>query len=399
LAGFQVTAIGRFWVTAEVEWVVIRTQCLKQAEVTDREWKREQRWIYYDRQTYRIYAQDTTGGHSAGVVLTAEGKHGLAGQNRVPLVEVRVTDGLWLMNKAALLQLEHFNKSNALAWALTMGLFATPVVYSDKEWSQIMGDSYYIQLAPGDRFGWTEPEGHVFQIASDNLTRLKDEIYRVCYLMNQAGGPQVSPSQSGLSKQRDFGVTQEILRSYGDTVKEGIRQVLQQINLARQDEVRVDVSGLDEFDIGDFGAELDDAKRLLDLGIQSDTLKQQLFKRLALKYFCDIRQDVKTRLWRRSTPVSRKQIKGGGTVDEPVRDGMNVETIVQRAVQEYMRQDVSKREPAYKAELQEERRRREQLEKRLNDVVAESQRNRKVAEEAERTSAIRTELQKRLCRK
>ncbi len=53
-------------------------------------------------------------------------------------------------------------------------------------------------------------------------------------------------------------------------------------------------------------------------------------------------------------------------MDEPVRDGMNVETIVQRAVQEYMRQDVSKREPAYKAELQEERRRREQLEKRLN---------------------------------
>ena len=36
------------------------------------------------------------------------------------------------MNKAALLQLEHFNKSNALSWALTMGLFAMPVVYSDQ---------------------------------------------------------------------------------------------------------------------------------------------------------------------------------------------------------------------------------------------------------------------------
>ena len=73
---------------------------------------------------------------------------------------------------------------------------------------------------------------------------------------------------------------------------------------------------------------------------------------------------------------------------------MDVEAIVQRAVQEYMRQDVSKKEPAYKAELQEERRRREQLEKRLNEVVEESARNRKSAEEAERTTAIRTELQK-----
>lgn len=81
-------------------------------------------------------------------------------------------------------------------------------------------------------------------------------------------------------------------------------------------------------------------------------------------------------------------------MDEQQRDGMNVDGIVQRAVEEYMRQDVSKREPAYKAELLEERRRREQLEKRLNEVVAESQRNRKAAEEAERNQAIRAELQR-----
>ena len=279
-----------------MEWVVIRTQCLKQGGVADPSWKKELRWVYYDRQQYRIYTQDSTASDAAAITMTAEGQHGLAGQNRVPLFEMRVSEGLWLMNKAALLQLEHFNKSNALAWALTMGLFAQPIVYSDKEWNQITGESYYIQLAPGDRFGWTEPEGHVFQIASDNLNRLKDEIYRVSYLINQAGGPQATTGQSGISKQRDFGITQEILRSYGDTVKEGIRQVLHQVNLARQDGLRVDVSGMDEFDIGDFGTELDDAKRLLDLGIQSDTMKGQLFKRLAMKYFCDIRQDVKDKI-------------------------------------------------------------------------------------------------------
>jgi hypothetical protein len=76
------------------------------------------------------------------------------------------------MNKAGLLQLEHFNKSNALSWALTMGLFAMPVIYSERPWSQVVGESYYIQLGPQDRFGWTEPEGHVYQIASENLTRL-----------------------------------------------------------------------------------------------------------------------------------------------------------------------------------------------------------------------------------
>ena len=45
-------------------------------------------------------------------------------------------------------------------------------------------------------------------------------------------------------------------------------------------------------------------------------------------------------------------------------------------------------------ELLEERKRREQLEQRMNDLVNENQRSRKAAEEAERGSAIRAELQK-----
>ena len=58
----------------------------------------------------------------------------------------------------------------------------------------------------------------------------------------------------------------------------------------------IDVSGLDEFDIGDFSTELDDAKKLLDLGIGSETLKKQVFKKLAFKYLCDARQEVKNRI-------------------------------------------------------------------------------------------------------
>ena len=87
----------------------------------------------------------------------------------MPVFELRVSEGLWLTNKIALLQLEHFNKSNALGWALTMGLFAMPVIYSEREFKQIIGESYYLQLGPEDRFGWTEPAGNVFQIAADNL--------------------------------------------------------------------------------------------------------------------------------------------------------------------------------------------------------------------------------------
>src|SRR4029077_5164968 len=134
-------------------------------------------------------------------------------------------------------------------------------------------------------------------IAADNLVRLKDEIYRVCYLMNQAGSSASGDLQmSGLSKQRDFSVTQEVLRAYGDAVKDTMKQVLKAIAEARQDGVSIDVSGMDEFDIGDFSNELDDARKLLDLGIESETLKKQIFKKLAFKYLCDVRQEIKNRV-------------------------------------------------------------------------------------------------------
>ena len=233
------------------------------------------------------------------IELVAEGRHALAKQLRVPLFELSVSEGLWLMNKAGLLQLEHFNKSNALAWALTMGLFAMPVIYSDREWKQMVGESYYIQLAPNDKFGWTEPEGKVYQMAAENLNRLKEEIYRVCYLMTQAGGSLSSPAaQSGLSKQRDFAITQEVLRAYGDAVKDSMKRVLKSIEAAREDGLTIDVSGLDEFDIGDFSGELDDAERLLKLGVQSKTLRREVFKKLSFKYLCDMRQGVKDQISR-----------------------------------------------------------------------------------------------------
>lgn len=277
--------------TGSLDWVVIRTSCLKQSRVTDEKCEMETRWIYYDRQNFQIYRR---GAEKEPVELADEGRHGLAALGRVPVFELKADEGLWLMNKAASLQLEHFNRSNALSWALTMGLFAMPVVYSDRKWEQLVGESYYIQLGPEDRFGWTEPEGKVYQLAADNLSQLKDEIYRVCYLTIQAGGAGASNlRQSGVSKQLDFATTEEVLRAYGSVVRETMKQVLWAIGAARQDGVEIDIAGLDEFDISEFASELDDAKKLLDLEMGSETLKKEVYKRLALKYLSDARQEVK----------------------------------------------------------------------------------------------------------
>jgi hypothetical protein len=80
--------------------------------------------------------------------------------------------------------------------------------------------------------------------------------------------------------------------------------------------------------------------------------------------------------------------------DTQKQETVDITSIVKQAIEEFARQENSKSEPAYKAELQEERKRREQLELRLNELIEENKRNRQLAEEAERGAAIRAELQR-----
>jgi predicted transcriptional regulator len=73
---------------------------------------------------------------------------------------------------------------------------------------------------------------------------------------------------------------------------------------------------------------------------------------------------------------------------------LDINAIVKQAIQEFASAQSAKSEPAYKVELQEERKRREQLERRLNELAEENKRSRQVAAEAERSSTVRAELQK-----
>lgn len=82
---------------------------------------------------------------------------------------------------------------------------------------------------------------------------------------------------------------------------------------------------------------------------------------------------------------------GAGT---PAEVGTDIRGVVREVIEEYARKEVAKAEPAYRNELVEERKRREQLERRVNELVQENSRSRKLAEEAERNSTIRAELQR-----
>jgi hypothetical protein len=78
----------------------------------------------------------------------------------------------------------------------------------------------------------------------------------------------------------------------------------------------------------------------------------------------------------------------------PTEDAADIRSVIRHAIEEFVRTEQHKDEPAYKAELHEERKRREGLEARVNQLVEENRLSRAAAEESERNSQIRAELQK-----
>lgn len=68
--------------------------------------------------------------------------------------------------------------------------------------------------------------------------------------------------------------------------------------------------------------------------------------------------------------------------------------IIRTVIDEYVTGERRQTEPAYKTELLDERQRRENLERRVNELVEENKRSRQLAEESDRGSQIKTELQR-----
>lgn len=68
--------------------------------------------------------------------------------------------------------------------------------------------------------------------------------------------------------------------------------------------------------------------------------------------------------------------------------------MIRSVIEEFLTTERRKAEPAYKAELVEERGRREQLERQVNQLVEENQKAKKLAEESDRNAQIRSELQR-----
>lgn len=224
--------------------------------------------------------------------------HSLPG--RVPMKELKVTDGLWVMNKLASIQTELFNLDNALAWQEYQGHFSMPVIKLENpedEFKQKFGSGYWIRLGANDDFSWTEPEGKMMEVGLKRRESLKDELYRVVHQMSLSVQQTKSQTrQSGSSKQEDRYATETILKSFGDLIRESMQNVLDLVSTARGDDIEWDVSGFSNFDIESMTEKLAQLLQLQAINIHSETFKKESEKRLVSLYLEDANTETKDKI-------------------------------------------------------------------------------------------------------
>ncbi len=284
------------------EWVKVHERTSRRNDVSSPAMTVDTWRVYYtDRvDVYQIqYVADKKPKPSADVPLINSYVHGFS---RVPILSMRLPDGMWLLDTAADAQTEHFRLSCALGWALRRGAY--PIgVFKLQSGSDIpkTGPGLGVVLGTEEEFVWAEPSGGTITQLREEIKSQKDEIFRVSQQMSMSADSSASAmGRSGLSKMADAEATSACLRDYASTVRESIEATYEMISNARGDfTVEFSVEGLSTFNAQDVESIIEAATSAKEFGIEdeSDTFRVESHNRIAsLVLPSDTAQETKDRI-------------------------------------------------------------------------------------------------------
>ena len=258
-------------------------------------------WTILDNEKESVYQltydpDKTKPDDETDIPLVAEIPHRFP---RVPLICIRPRESLWLMNRVADIQVEHFKIENGLNWAIRRTCYPTPVFkLADPDVPPKMGQGSYIVIGKDDDFTFTSSGPAPFDVISNRLDGIRDNIYRVTRQMAAGvNNNAAAVGRSADSKAQDAAATHVVLLAYADLVKDAIEETMELISDARGDiDVTFSVEGLDLFDDSATAALVNTAKVAKDLAIPSDTFKREMAKRVAQQLLPDLPQDVQDKI-------------------------------------------------------------------------------------------------------
>lgn len=271
-----------------LEWCVIRTREDINEFLSPNAGKIRTKWYYFDRTNFRVWERIGDRHELASDELAdeiASGLHALARFNRVPVHRVKVLDSLWLATNVIFMASERVSHENALSWALLQSCLAILVIYTDNDPEVKRSEVAWLKLSPDDKAEYLEQSGESIRLMAEKIATLREEIYRGLYLIAQGREASAQPAvQSGVAKEVEMSSAEDVLKALGDALRPHVAAILQSVVDARGDltQTKVSVTGFD-FDDGPSIDELSIAERVIGMEIPSETLRKEVFKRMAHK--------------------------------------------------------------------------------------------------------------------
>lgn len=226
----------------------------------------EHTWTYLtDKAIFEYYAKWKIGGTRGAdgepndvteIAITAEtngGKlHGKTyfGQPALPVIQIPVQSGLFLMDRLADIILAVFNRQSACTWSLDQMAFAILCIVSGMTKDQI-GDMQFpdmsgIKLDLGSTAAFIAPDVAIHAAQVTDIDRLVAELSLVIQAMVLvAAAKDDQGRKSGISKKLDFSALTTLLAAYAAPVRKALERAVQIIKEHRDEaELPVAIEGL-----------------------------------------------------------------------------------------------------------------------------------------------------------
>lgn len=282
----------------ELLWVIVHDMRYIRPDPRQERDQIVETWRIYDAtdvETFELrYESGKRPPPKTDVASLGKRKHGAV---QVPIVTLRLPDGLCVVERTKDAQLEHFRLSNALTWGIKRTCYAMPVFkLKDEQSPPVMGTGYYIQLGAEDSADWMAPPTDHLSATALAADAARDEIYRIAHQMALSVNNRMAAavSRSGESKEQDALATRVMLNVFGAAIKEAIEETYEILSDGRGDvEVAFSVEGLDAFDTESVSVLLANVGTAQGLGIPSKTFEKEIKIRAALGMVPDADQSVK----------------------------------------------------------------------------------------------------------
>jgi hypothetical protein len=123
--------------------------------------------------------------------------HSLSDQNLVPVFKQQLHADHWIADRIASPLSRLMNIENSYDWALEQTNLAVLVIFSDSEVNTVKrSETGFIQLGQEDKAVFLEQSGHAFEASQKRIMELREEIYRLSYLVAQGRSSSAAASVS-----------------------------------------------------------------------------------------------------------------------------------------------------------------------------------------------------------